>query len=334
MPAMLERNVYINSILNNALAKHLFKARVDTLWRMLFLEQQGNLPGPFEEGATGRFDNKGGIFIPGGFVIEDSDKRLLRDTGEKPLKSEDFIQDISQSLNFDNATLIYPNSVVRGINLPNGFFIEKSAQILAIESIFSSSDLEKPIKYFSDNITMQTTPEFILPPFGTRTKVTSCLGVCISHPRLYYLECMAQFGVRLLAQEGTWENFITSLEPVVSNTGEVLASPNVVVLHDTRYKKENYVGITRFLALRDLGDFAVLTFEKISKELVNELAISESTIDSTHTVAKYKDTTVVSVLRVYKGKGVKTYVVSPGNDLGLDLKPIKNAAKDFYLKHI
>jgi hypothetical protein len=53
-------------IIDNVLMRELIAIRTDTLWRMLSLLNRGQLPGVNEEGATGKLDNKGAIFIPGG----------------------------------------------------------------------------------------------------------------------------------------------------------------------------------------------------------------------------------------------------------------------------
>ena len=61
-------------ILGSVLLKELIAIRTDTLWRMLSLLQQDQLPEVNEEGATGKLDNKGAIFIPGGLVYQDVDR--------------------------------------------------------------------------------------------------------------------------------------------------------------------------------------------------------------------------------------------------------------------
>jgi hypothetical protein len=43
--------------------------------RMLSLLQRDQLPGINEEGATGKLDNKGAIFVPGGLIYQDVDEK-------------------------------------------------------------------------------------------------------------------------------------------------------------------------------------------------------------------------------------------------------------------
>ncbi len=61
-------------LLRNELMKEIISIRVDTLWKMLGQKKSGHFPNTIEEGATGKFDNKGAIFIPGGLIYQDVDE--------------------------------------------------------------------------------------------------------------------------------------------------------------------------------------------------------------------------------------------------------------------
>ena len=61
-------------IIENELMKEIVSIRVDALWKMLSQKKDGLFPEPYEEGATGKFDNKGAIFIPGGLIYKDVDE--------------------------------------------------------------------------------------------------------------------------------------------------------------------------------------------------------------------------------------------------------------------
>jgi hypothetical protein len=312
-------------------SKEIFKIRVDTLWKMLYLQRRGLLPAPYQEGATGRFDNKGAIFIPGGFILEDSDKRIIRDSKKTEQSEKDFIRSIRQAMSHDNATLVFPNSVVHGINLPNGFFIEKSAKILAIKDIVESPNIKRPTKYFSDNITMSLTPNYMLTPFGTRTKVSSCLSVCIKNPMLYYQECVDNYGIRVVESEDVWKKFRHSLKPVKSKSGQTLFLPQVTVMHDTRYTEQNLVGITRFLAVRQKYDYAILTFEQYSKDLVEELLLSNDHVSKDKIIASYNGVDVVPILRFYNNqKAISCFALSAAKDLNIDVSEVSREAKEVY----
>ena len=75
-----------NEIIGNVLLKELIAIRTDTLWRMLARLHKDQLPGANEEGATGKLDNKGAIFIPGGLIYQDVDEE---DIDYKPLDLDD-----------------------------------------------------------------------------------------------------------------------------------------------------------------------------------------------------------------------------------------------------
>jgi hypothetical protein len=50
-------------IIENELMKEIVSIRVDALWKMLSQKKDGLFTEPYEEGATGKLDNKGAIFI-------------------------------------------------------------------------------------------------------------------------------------------------------------------------------------------------------------------------------------------------------------------------------
>ena len=64
-------------VIDNVLFRELVAIRVDTLWRMLNCLKNDELPETNEEGATGKLDNKGAIFVPGGLVNQDVDENQI-----------------------------------------------------------------------------------------------------------------------------------------------------------------------------------------------------------------------------------------------------------------
>jgi hypothetical protein len=66
-PGMIDKN----SVVENELMKEIISIRIDTLWKMIAQKMENRLPEIDEEGATGKFDNKGAIFIPGGLVYRE-----------------------------------------------------------------------------------------------------------------------------------------------------------------------------------------------------------------------------------------------------------------------
>jgi hypothetical protein len=51
--------------------------RIDTLWKMIGLRRQNLLPDVDDESATGKFDNKGAIFVRGGLVCRDVEEQPI-----------------------------------------------------------------------------------------------------------------------------------------------------------------------------------------------------------------------------------------------------------------
>lgn len=66
------------TLIGSELVKEIISIRVDTLWKMMCQMRDGTFPDPYEEGATGKFDNKGAIFIPGGVIYQDVDEMPIR----------------------------------------------------------------------------------------------------------------------------------------------------------------------------------------------------------------------------------------------------------------
>ncbi len=329
-------------LIGNELMRELISIRVDTLWRMLSLEKDGYLPKENEEGATGQLDNKGGIFIPGGLIFEDSDKNPVEKNQLKNINVQKFRKMIHESMEHDNATLIFKDGIAPGINLDNGFFSEISSLILSSKkaSHKRSSVLQKapPIKSNSGDIARSNSPLYVKPPYGSRTKLSSCISVCLSEPRLYYIQCRAVFSLRGRENEQyLWDSIRSTKEPVMTKDRRVLMPPYVVVCHTTRYKKEIYTGITKILGIGKFGEFAVFTLERITGELLHEIDRRNKKINPNEIFAEYRDKKIVGVLRIYPGtepgkrsKKVETQLVLPEKDLGLDLEKIKHDAARRY----
>jgi hypothetical protein len=107
-------------LLDNELMREILAARVDTLWRMIGLMDKGLLPAPEAEGATGDLDNKGGLFVPGGLVFYDSDRRRIQVPGSGALGPRAFRDGIQAAMRHDNASLLFRDGIAFGVNLDNG----------------------------------------------------------------------------------------------------------------------------------------------------------------------------------------------------------------------
>ena len=328
----LNNTYYINLLLNNELLKIVIKARLDSLVKMINLYKRGYLPLPNDEGATGALDNKGGLFLPGGLVMEDVDKNLvLSPPNDKPLTKNQFTKQIVSAMQHDNATLMYKNKIYFGVNLHNGFFTEVASKILTIKRFVVSSNA-MPKKVNSEEITRYFSPLFIKPPYGARTKLSSCLGVCLSEVRLYFIESTDKLKIRKNEFTLIWRDLSKSLKPAkVKKSDTPLFMPHIVVCHTSRYLSSNFVGITRIIGFGGFGDYALLTFEKQSNKLKNDLKKSNIELKSCRPMV-YKNIKTYCILRVYfyGGKSYKTFYVDLKKDLDINYASLIDKSKTKY----
>jgi len=167
-------------LIGNELLREIIRIRVDALAKMLELQKKDRLPKIYEEGATGDFDNKGAIFVPGGLVLEDSDRHPIRKDKYDRLTRTAFRKLVHNCMQNDNATLLFHDGFLAGVNLDNGFFAEKSSQILGTKWAAGrrprALEHRPPRKIRSDDICKSLCPEAMSAPYGSRTKLSSCLG--------------------------------------------------------------------------------------------------------------------------------------------------------------
>ncbi len=337
-------------IIGNEMIKEIITIRTDTLWRMLGFKKEGRLPRVNDEGATGKFDNKGALFIPGGLVYEDVDEMPIRYKTIHPFTAEGFRKKIREAMQYDNATLIHQNGIAAGVNLNNGFFSKAARQILTNKRAalrrrkFFSGKL--PTEIYSNDITRSYIPTYMKEPYGARTRLSSCLTVAFTDPPMYFAHCKTDFRLKKQQHEVLCSNMDMMQKPVVDGDKTVLAPPYIVVCHCTRYKEKVLTGITRILGFGKFGEFANFTLEEVSSELLREISgpatdtnpsgeKKEFTQDEIF--AEYDDVKVVGVLRIYSptsiGKRslrITSHLVLPVKDLGLDLKEIETQARKRY----
>lgn len=326
-------------LISSELMQEIISIRIDTLWKMLALQRRGFLPLPEEEGATGIYDNKGAVFVPGGIVFQDSDKKdIVKE--ELPVKSETFKAKIREAMKYDNATLLYQDGIATGINLANSFFAETASDILMNKTAATRTGTvlgeEPPARFDSEQITKSYCPTYVFPPYGSRTKLSSCLSVCLIEPRMYYSQCKNYLGLRSNEEKDFWEKIKGAKKPIIIDD-LLLAQPHIVVCHNTRYKPEIMTGITKILGFGKFGEFATFTLEKITQQLLKETHGEKTEFSSDEILAEYREDRIVGVLRVYPkttpGKrlhATATYLLSHEKDLNIDLERITQEAKERY----
>lgn len=320
--------------------KEIISIRIDSLWRMLDLDKEGYLPKIDDEGATGEFDNKGAIFVPGGLIFQDSDRDPITKEFYDSLTPERFKKLIREAMGFDNATLLYHDGIAKGINLSNGIFAEMSGDILANLKAVQQNSLnpledEPPTKINSTHIAKSYCPTYIEPPYGSRTKLSSSLAVCLLEPRMYHLRCRKKFGLYGDRDQIVWNSIKAAKKPIVTEDGTILAQPHIIVCHNTRYKNETLGGITRILGFGKFGEFANFSLEEVTDELLKEC--DRKILTKKEIIAEYENRQVAGVLRIYpptdpnwRELNYTTSLVSPEKDLGIDVDEIAEKAKKRY----
>ncbi len=329
------------SIIDNALIKEIVSIRIDTLWKMIKQKKENRLPEIDEEGATGKFDNKGAIFIPGGLVYRDVDEQRVRYETFKKISELKFRNRIRLTMRFDNATLLYPDGLAPSINLDSGFFSRCARQILTFKR--AAYRRKKTIsgkmanEVHSDDIIRSNCPPYMKPPYGARTRISTCISVGLVDPPMFFSYCKAQYNLSDDQSNRFATNLDQTMEPAVAKNGGILYPPHVIVCHDTRYKENNYTGLTRILGIGKFGEFATLTIEEMNRSLMGELKRKKQEFKFEDFCAEYADASFVLILRIYAptnpGKRSRKrvlHVISPSKDLGLDTHQIEKQARKRY----
>jgi hypothetical protein len=332
---------YKKSIIENELMKEIISIRIDTLWKMIKQKMENRLPEIGEEGATGKFDNKGAIFIPGGLVYQDVDEQKVRYESCDGMSGAEFRDRIRSTIRFDNATLLYPDGLAPSINLDSGFFSKAARQILTYKKAAYrrkktiSGNIANEVS--SDDIIRSYCPPYMKPPYGSRTRISTCISIGLVDPPVFFAYCKAQHNLSAEQSNRFIQKLNQAVEPAGSKNGEILYPPYVIVCHDTRYKENNYTGLTRILGIGKFGEFATLTLEEITKPLIGELKRKKQEFKQEDRCAEYAGSSFVLILRIYAPTNLgkrslshKLCVISPRKDLGLDTDQIENEARKRY----
>lgn len=328
-------------ILGSVLVKELIAIRTDTLWRMLSSLKQGHLPEINEEGATGKLDNKGAIFIPGGLIYQDVDENEI---SYEPMPSPDemrFREKIRESMQFDNATLLFPDGLVNSINLDSGFFARAARRIYTYKmaAFKRKRNIGKKLSIDIDStdIIRSYCPTYVCPPYGSRTRISTCVSIGLTDPHMYFAYGKTEFNLSKRRLKIFAARLDAARKPARLNDATVLYPPYVVVCHDTRYKENSLTGLIRILGTGNFGEFSTFTFERLNNQLLGEMKRKKVDYDNEHIFAEYDGTRALGVLRSYEktnpGKRSLKYrldLVSPEKDVGIDIDRIAETAHKRY----
>jgi hypothetical protein len=329
------------SIIDNELLREIISIRLDTLWRMIGQVRDGFLPGKNDEGATGKYDNKGAIFIPGGLIYQDVDEKFIRYEPHGQITGIEFRERVRQSMRYDNATLLYPDGIASGINLDGGFFSKAARRIYTYKRAAYRRVMKignnVPIEISSDDIIRSHCPTYMKPPFGARTRISTCISVGLINPPLFFAYYKTEFNFSQKQSQIFIRDLDQAREQVVSSDGKNLYPPYIIVCHDTRYKDNNYTGLTRVLGIGKFGEFATISFENLTSQLLNEMKRRKVRYKQEDVFAEYEDLTIVCVLRIYNATNpgrrslkYSLHLISPKEDLGINIRKISVAARKRY----
>jgi hypothetical protein len=329
-------------LLGSELIKEIVGIRIDTLWSMIALKQTNRFPPIDAEKATGDFDDKGALFVPGGLVFQDWEGNPIQKKTFRDLTPEAFRRAVRNAMRFDGACLLYPDGIAPRVKLGNTAFAKIAASILENkrEALRRRPVLgdRRPQTIKSEEITRSFCPTYIPAPYGTRTSLSSDISVCLIEPRMYYRQAETYFSLRGVEADDVWHGIREAVQPVVGKDDVVLAPPYMVTCHNTRYREEIYTGVTRVSGCGKFGEFATITLEQATNELLHETETNRSQFSPDEIVAEFEDEQVVCVLPIYPRtnpgarlkKGVSVSLVHPEKELGLDLQKIAAEARKRY----
>ena len=329
-------------LLGSELMKEIVRIRIDTLWYMLALKQHGRLPPLEAEKSTGDFDDKGALFMPGGFVFQDWEGSPIRVERYRDWSAEGFRKLVREVMRFDGVHLLYPDGVAPSVKLGNTGFAKIAASILENrkEALRRRGGLgeKPPARISSADISRSYCPIYFPAPYGSRTSLSSDISVCLTEPRMYFRQAEAYYNLRGMEAEDFWQGIREGRQPILGKDDVVLAQPHLVTCHSTRYREEILTGITRISGFGKFGEFATFTLEAATTELLHETEGSRTHYSGDEIVATHRGLQVVGVLRIYPRtnpgarlrKGVTSTLVLPEKELGLALRQITVEAKQRY----
>lgn len=329
-------------LLGNELMREVARIRIDTLWNMVALHLRGRLPPIDAEKATGDFDDKGALFVPGGFVLQDWEGNSIVPVPYEDRTPDSFRKTVREAMRHDGAHLMFHEGMAASVKLGNTSFAKVAASILENKKEArrrrTGAGERRPARLASADISRSYCPTHMSSPYGSRTSLSSDLSACFTEPRMYLLHTEAYFSMRREEADRLWSGIKASRQPVIGKGDVVLAPPMLVTCHSTRYREEVYVGLTRISGYGKFGEFATLTLEQATTELLHELDGNRTQWNPEDFVAEQKEMQAVCVLRTYPAtnpgarllKGVTAALVSVEKDLGIDLAAVTAEARKRY----
>lgn len=330
-------------LLGSELIKEIVRIRIDTLWNMFAVRRrQGRLPPVDAEKATGDLDDKGALFLPGGIVFQDWEGNWIHSQPFPDRRPETFRALVRQAMRFDGANLIYPDGLAVHVKLGNTAFACLATSILENrrEALRRGGRIgqHRPPRIRSAEICKSYCPTYIPPPYGSRTSLSSDLSVCLCESRLYFQQCHDYYGLRDSEVESLWAGIRSAHQPVPGTDDSILAPPFIVTCHNTRYRESILTGLTRLSGFGRFGEFATLSIEQTTPELLAEVDESRVQFSADEIVADFDGIQAAVVLRIYPRtspgarllKDVSTMLINAEKDMDVNVATVSAEARARY----
>jgi hypothetical protein len=194
-----------------------------------------------------------------------------------------------------------------------------------------------PNELDSADIIRSHCPTYVEPPYGARTRISTCIAMGLTDPHMYFAYCKTEFNLSRQFLESFATKLDTALEHSILSDGTVLYPPYVVVCHDTRYKEIGLTGLMRILGIGRFGEFSTFSFEMLTNQLIGEIKRKKIDYSKEHIFAEYAGISVLGVLRTYgatnPGRRSQKYrldLVLPKKDADVNCEQIAQQARERY----
>ena len=244
-------------------------------------------------------------------------------------------------MQYDNATLLFPDGLANSVNLDSGFFTRAARRIYTFKTAAFKRKMKIgrkiPIDIDSNDIIRSHCPTYMDTPYGSRTRISTCASIGLTDPHMYFAYCKTEFNLSRRPLQTFAAGLDTAQERSELADGTVLYPPYVVVCHDTRYNQNGLTGLIRILGLGKFGEFSTFSFEMLNSQLSGEMKRKKIDYSREHIFAEHAGISVLGLLRTYgptnPGKRSLKYrldLVSPEKDVDIDLDRIADRARERY----
>jgi hypothetical protein len=231
--------------------------------------------------------------------------------------------------------------MANSVNLDSGFFTRAARRIYNFKTAAFKRKRrighKLPIDIDATDIIRSHCPTYIDSPYGSRTRISTCVSIGLADPHMYFAYCKTEFNLSKRRLKRFAAKLDAAQEYAEFPNGTALYPPYVVVCHDTRYKENSLTGLIRILGIGKFGEFSTFTFESLNNQLIGEMKRKKIDYGKEHVFAEHCGIKALGVLRTYNptnpGKRSLTYqldLVSPEKDVGIDLDRIAKIAHERY----